>query len=57
MSDWLAAHNLLPPEESRDAEVLWAVNAVLEEARHDEKSPGLRQEIARELGQVGLNGR
>lgn len=54
VSHWLSQNNLLRPEECRDAEVLWAINTVLEEARHEERTPGLREQIARELEEIGL---
>lgn len=49
VSFWLVENNLLRPEESWNAEVVEAINSVLESARRRRRYPKLLDEIAREL--------
>ena len=49
VSHWLVQNNLLRPEESWNAEVVAAINRVLESARQRQRCPALLDEITREL--------
>ena len=49
VSHWLVQNSLLRPEESWNAEVVEAVNSVLERAREEPSHAKLVREIAREL--------
>jgi len=49
VSYWLAQSNLLRAEECRNAEVIEAVNSVLERAMQQQRCPELLDEITREL--------
>ena len=49
VSYWLVQNSLLRPEESWNAEVVEAINQVLESARRRQRYPDLLDEITREL--------
>lgn len=49
VSYWLAQNNLLRPEECWDAEVVAAINNVLEVRRQKKRHPGLIEDVNREL--------
>ncbi len=47
VSSWLAENGIIRPEENWDAEVVAAINNVLESARQHKRHPGLVDEIKR----------
>jgi hypothetical protein len=49
VSRWLVAADLLPKEAARNAEVIAAINSVLERDRPGPRFPALVEEVAREL--------
>ncbi len=49
VSYWLAQNDILRPEDSWNAEVVSAINNMLETARQRVRRPGLVEEIAKEL--------
>lgn len=54
VSYWLVQNNLLRPEESWNAEVVEAINTVLETARQHRQYPQLLDEVTRDLRAIGL---
>jgi hypothetical protein len=49
VSRWLAQNNIIRPEESRNAEVVAAINNSLEAARQRERNPELIREISKRV--------
>ncbi len=49
VSEWLAANNIIRPEESRHAEVISVINNWLESARQRERDPKLVKQVERQL--------
>jgi hypothetical protein len=45
VSQWLAQHDLIRPEEGRDAEAVAAINSRLDAARRERKNPALAKEL------------